>query len=67
MVIEILNAPMNNEYDASNLGARRISLLIFVWDSFSRISPLGRWIAEEGHGDPSKRAFEIYCDYRIHI
>jgi hypothetical protein len=42
-------------------------LYLYLWDSFSRISPLGRWIAEEGHGDPSKRAFEIYCDYGIHI
>jgi hypothetical protein len=34
---------------------------------FSRASPLGQWTTEEGHGDPSKRAFWVYYDYEMHI
>jgi hypothetical protein len=38
-----------------------------MYNPFSRTSPLGRWTAEEGHGDPSKRVFRVYCDYGMHI
>jgi hypothetical protein len=38
-----------------------------VCDPFSRASLLERWIAEEGHRDPSKRASGVYYDFRMHI
>jgi hypothetical protein len=35
---------------------------------FARLTAAGRWAAEEGHGDPSKRALRrVYYEHGMHI